>query len=87
MAQSIPTARIPPPPPPPGHLSGVCLKKEKKSVAKIYDPWWGQHIYTNARGGASERGQIPDRPMGQDQKLYLPGLKQKNILIVFSGFS
>ena len=61
MAQSIPTARIPPPP---GHLSGICLFS-KKMLQNA--PWGGgQHFYTNQHGGALRRGENA-RPMGQDQ--------------------
>ena len=78
MAQSIPTARIPP-----RHLSGICLFSTKM----LQKPRGGASTFIQIpHGGASGRGQIRD-PWDKIKILFNElSQKKKYILVVFRGF-
>ena len=80
MAQSVPTARIPPPP-------GICrafVFFKKKMLQKSHG---GASTFIQIpHGGASGKGQIPD-PWDKFKILFNDLSKKENVLVVFSGFS
>ena len=81
MAQSIPTACIPPPLP--GHLSGICFFSKKL----LQMPHIGASTFIEIpTAGLREEGKYPSH--GTRSKFYLM-IVAKNILLplIFSGFS